>query len=53
MSKDTTGRDKPVLAAAKRFVTAYLKYGKELDTEIDALAKAAMKRWPELREIDS
>ncbi len=37
-----------VLAAAKRLARAYLKYGKELDSELEALAKAAMKRWPEM-----
>lgn len=40
-----------VLAAAKKLARAYLKYGKELDSEIEALAKAAKKRWPELEKL--
>ena len=44
-------KDAKVLAAAKRLARAYLKYGKELDSEIEALAKAAMKRWPEMEKL--
>jgi hypothetical protein len=44
-------KDAKVLAAAKRLAKAYLKYGKELDAEIEALAKAATKRWPELEKL--
>lgn len=43
-----------VLAAAKRLVKAYkayIKYGKELDTELEALARAAVKRWPEMKDL--
>lgn len=46
-------KDAKVLAAAKRLAKAYLKYGKELDTEIEALAKAAKKRWPEFKKLES
>lgn len=46
-------KDAKVLAAAKRLAKAYLKYGKELDIEIESLAKAAKKRWPELEKIDA
>lgn len=44
-------KDAKVLAAAKRLARAYLKYGKELDTELEALAKAALKRWPEMEKL--
>lgn len=40
-----------VLAAAKRLAKAYFKYGKELDSEIEALAVAAAKRWPALEKL--
>ena len=48
-----TNEEKKVLAAAKRFATAYIKYGKELDPEIEALVKAAENCWPKLKELDS
>ena len=44
-------KDAKVLAAAKQLARAYLKYGKELDSELEALAKAAMKRWPEMKDL--
>ena len=44
-------KDAKVLAAAKKLAKAYLKYGKELDSEIEALADAAVKRWPELEKL--
>lgn len=44
-------KDAKVLAAAKRLAKAYLKYGKELETELDALADAAIERWPELEKL--
>lgn len=51
--KTEAAKDAAVLAAAKRFVKAYIKYGKELEVETEALANTAMKRWPELRRLGS
>lgn len=44
-------KDAKVLAAAKRLAKAYIKYGKELDSELEALARAAVKRWPEMKDL--
>lgn len=52
MTKEQEQRaDAKVLAAAKRLAKANIKYGKELDTEIEALTKAAEQRWPELKKL--
>lgn len=48
---DEEKKDAKVLAAAKKLVRHYLRHGKEYDYLVEDLAKAAIKRWPELDKI--
>jgi hypothetical protein len=41
-----------VMRAAKVWATAYLKYGKELESEEEKLVRAAKRAWPQLRKLE-